>query len=116
MTVQASPEVIKAAMGMNVGKPAAQKKEKTDVLNNSTEESKQLKDEKEVLVEKPKIQKYSKDQVNQAFKNSELDCPTSLNLCPTSNLALLEKLVASQPRKGLELFSMVEGQDSKVKK
>ena len=44
MTVQASPEVIKAAMGMNVGKPGAgaQKKEKSDGLDNSTEESKQI--------------------------------------------------------------------------
>lgn len=66
MTVQASPEVIKAAMGMNVNQEAEAEKEAEKALMAGGPNSKQIKEIKER--KEDRIKKYSRETIMNVFK------------------------------------------------
>ena len=84
MTVQASPEVIKAAMGMNVHRkePAGKGAE----ANTEADE--------------PKMRKYTRDQVGKIFAAMDRDLKPAMELvdCPEENRGVLQELLGARPK------------------
>lgn len=106
MTVQAYPEVIKAAMGLHEKqKPASKHDEKALIAASSDGAKKRQATEAAVVKTKKLRAENFQAAIDKLRACDKLVSPDQLNLCPVENMKFLQEITNSMPRLTLEVFA-----------